>query len=76
MFRIPVQLHDQVTEAVIDTAAEVTLISDRLFKRFSVSTTVIKQVTMNTAGRDLQMKGHFIACDTEYIYGYFFIFML
>ena len=43
--------------AIIDTAAEVTLISDRMYSLLDPPPRRIREVILNTAGRDLKMKG-------------------
>ncbi|KAH3878356.1 hypothetical protein DPMN_002245 [Dreissena polymorpha] len=58
MFRINVTLGDGlVVQAVIDTAAEVTLVSDRVFVKLPGDKPVLEQVSVMTAGLDLCMKG-------------------
>lgn len=58
MFRINVTLGDGfVVQAVIDTAAEVTLVSDRVFEKIPGDIPVLEQVSVMTAGRELFMKG-------------------
>ncbi len=57
MFKIPVALQDYHTEAVVDTAAEVTLMSDKVYKKLANPGSVIKHVTLNTAGREMKMNG-------------------
>ncbi|KAH3883033.1 hypothetical protein DPMN_006981 [Dreissena polymorpha] len=53
MFRINATLGDGlVVQAVIDTAAEVTLVSDRVFKKIPGDLPVLEQVSVMTAGRD------------------------
>lgn len=56
MFKIPVLVGERKLEAIIDTAAQVTLISDRVHETLD-SIPVIQGITMRTAGRDLRMKG-------------------
>lgn len=60
MFRIPIKLQGFRTEAVIDTAAEVTIISDTLHKRLSDPGPIVKQVTLNTAGKEMKLKGFIV----------------
>ncbi|MES9883357.1 MAG: retropepsin-like aspartic protease, partial [Sedimenticola sp.] len=60
MLRVPVTVQGMVIEAVIDTAAEVTLISDRLYERLPRKPATVKEVIMHTAGREMNMKGFII----------------
>ncbi len=60
MCKVPVEVQGYRTSAVIDTAAEITLISDRVYHKLANPGSVIRKVTMNTAGRQLQMKGFIV----------------
>jgi len=57
MFRIPVSVGGETVKAVIDTAAEVTIISDQLYDSLGKKPTIMKRVILNTAGREMRMKG-------------------
>ncbi len=57
MCKIPVEVQGYRTVAVIDTAAEVTIMSDRVYRKLANPGSIIRNVTLNTAGRELQMKG-------------------
>ena len=57
MLSIPVSLQDVKLLAVIDTAAEVTIISDSIFRELQPTPPYLKKVILNTAGRDLRMDG-------------------
>ena len=57
MFRVQFHLQNVPIKAVIDTAAEVTIISDKLYQNLPEKPSVIRKVKMNTAGRDLSMTG-------------------
>jgi hypothetical protein len=57
MFRILVQLQGINIKAVVDTAAEVTLLSDALYSTLPNKPKVIKEVKLCTAGRLMTMKG-------------------
>ncbi len=57
MCKIPVEVQGYRTVAVIDTAAEVTIMSDRVYSKLANPGSIIRNVTLNTAGRELQMKG-------------------
>ena len=56
-YRIPITVQGQELYAVVDTAAQVTLISDELFKSLKFTPPILKEVVMNTAGKGLQMNG-------------------
>ena len=60
MFRVPILIQGVKTFAVVDTAAEVTIISDKLYESLEEKPKIIKEVVMNTAGRDLKMKAHIV----------------
>ena len=60
MIQIPVMLGGIPIEAVVDTAAEVTIISDRVYKELNWTGPIIKQVLLQTAGRELKIKGFII----------------
>ena len=60
MIQIPVMLGGIPIEAVVDTAAEVTIISDRVYKELNWTGPIIKQVLLQTAGRELNIKGFII----------------
>ncbi|VDI20676.1 2'-phosphotransferase [Mytilus galloprovincialis] len=64
VFRVPVKVQGRVCFAVVDTAAEVTLISEEVYKSLKVVPPVLKEVIMHTAGRGMQMNG-FIVGPTE-----------
>ena len=57
MLRITVYLQGILIKAVVDTAAEVTIISDRIFNELKPKPPCLKKVILRTAGRDLKMKG-------------------
>ncbi len=60
MFSIPVQVGDKMVDAVVDTAAEVTIISDRVYAALKQPPKRLRDVQLDTAGRQLSMRG-FIA---------------
>ena len=60
MIQIPVMLGGIPIEAVVDTAAEVTIISDRVYKELNWTGPIIKQVLLQIAGRELKIKGFII----------------
>ncbi|MCG7866421.1 MAG: retropepsin-like domain-containing protein [Candidatus Thiodiazotropha taylori] len=55
MFKVDLQLQTKPIKAIIDTAAEVTIISDKVYENLSEKPGVLRKVKMNTAGRDLSM---------------------
>ncbi|MCG8077509.1 MAG: retropepsin-like domain-containing protein, partial [Candidatus Thiodiazotropha taylori] len=57
MLRVSVLLQDKPLKAVVDTAAEVTIISDRVFAEMDPKPPCLKKVTLHTAGRDMKMQG-------------------
>ncbi|XP_070546257.1 uncharacterized protein [Ptychodera flava] len=58
MYSVPISVEDQEIQAVVDTAAEVTIISDRLYHGLADRPPVIKVTTMQTAGREMGMKAY------------------
>ena len=57
MIQIPISVNGNNILAILDTAAEVTIISDRLIKKLKEKPKISKSVIMHAAGRDMQMKG-------------------
>ena len=55
--KVPVKVHGKQILAVLDTAAEVNIISDRLLHELSQKPEIVKEVTMHAAGRNMKMKG-------------------
>ncbi len=60
MLNIPIKVQGYDTAAVIDTAAAITLLSDRLYDKLNRPGVIIKKVTLQTAARDLQMDGFIV----------------
>ena len=60
MFRVLILIQGVKTFAVVDTVVEVTIISDKLYESLEEKSKIIKEVVMNTAGRDLKMKAHIV----------------
>ncbi|MCG7869179.1 MAG: reverse transcriptase family protein, partial [Candidatus Thiodiazotropha taylori] len=56
-FTAPVQVGNLTVEAVIDSAAEVTIISDRVYQSLTRPPKKLHDVRLDTAGRQLSMKG-------------------
>ena len=59
-FNLAIQVDDKPIRAVVDSAAEVTIISDRIYQSLGSPPQKVKDVTLLTAGRQMAMKG-FIA---------------
>ena len=57
MLSVPVSLQDVKLQAVIDTAAEVTIISDSIFRKLQPAPPFLKKVILHTAVQDLRMDG-------------------
>ena len=57
MLSISAAVGGHTMRAVVDTAAEVTILSDRLYNALDPKPPVIKTVFLYTAGRDMKMKG-------------------
>ena len=56
-FTVPVQVDGVVVEAVLDFAAEVTIISDKIYESLTTPPKKLYDVRLDTAGRQLSMKG-------------------
>ena len=57
MLSVHVCLQDVTLQAVVDTAATVTIISDSIFRELEPKPPYLKKVILHTAGRDLRMDG-------------------
>ena len=57
MLSVSITVGGKVARAVVDTAAEVTILSDRIYDSLRPKPPIIKNVTLNTAGRNMKMKG-------------------
>ena len=57
MLQIPVHICGKSILAIVDTAAEVTIISDQVFETLGNKPKISKKVIMHAAGRDMQMNG-------------------
>ena len=64
LLSVPVSLHDVKLLAIIDTAAEVTIISDSIFRELQPTPPYLKKVILHTAGRDLRMDGFVVGTVT------------
>ena len=57
MLSVNILVGDHLLRAVVDTAAEVTIMSDNIYQSLRPIPPVIKNVVLNTAGRNMKMKG-------------------
>ena len=57
MFSVSVGLDSITVRAIVDTAAEVTIISDKVYNSLNPKPPRVKSVTLNTAGRNMKMQG-------------------
>ena len=58
--RIPVTVQGVALKAVVDTAAMVTIVSDKVYREWTVKAPHFKAVSLKTAERDLKMDGHIV----------------
>ena len=58
--RIPVILQGIALKAVVDTAATVTIVSDKVYRQWTVNPPCLKPATLKLAGRDKKMEGHIV----------------
>ena len=58
--RIPGILHGIALKAVVDTAAMVTILSDKVYREMKTKPPCPKVVTLQTAGRDMKMDGRIV----------------
>jgi hypothetical protein len=58
MFRVPVEVQGMRLQAVVDTSAQVTLVSEEFYKSLDPATPIRKEVVMNTAGNGMLMNGY------------------
>jgi hypothetical protein len=68
MFRVPLKVQGMQLQAVVDTAAQVTLVSEEFHKLLDPAPPIRKEVVMNTAGKGMQMDGY-IAGPFEVVLG-------
>ncbi|XP_033750574.1 uncharacterized protein LOC117334856 [Pecten maximus] len=57
MIVIPVLVHGKKINAIIDTASEVKLISDKVYQGLQDPPVVIEEFTLRGAGKEMEMKG-------------------
>ena len=58
MIHVPVVMDGKTVNALVDTAAQATVISDKLLESFSNKPEVSKEITMHAAGRDMTMRAY------------------
>jgi hypothetical protein len=58
MFRVPVEVQAMQLQAVVDTAAQVTLMSEEFYKSLDPAPPIRREMVMNTAGKGMQMNGY------------------
>jgi predicted aspartyl protease len=58
MLRAPVEVQGMQLQAVVDTAAQFTLVSEEFYKSLDPAPPIHKEVVMNTAGKGMQMNGY------------------
>jgi hypothetical protein len=58
MFKVPVEVQGIQLHAVVDTTAQVTLVSEDFYKSLDPAPPIRKEVVMNTAGKGMQMNGN------------------
>jgi predicted aspartyl protease len=58
MFRVPVEVQGMQLQAVVDTAAQMTLVSEEFYKSLDPAPPIRREVVMNTAGKGMQMNGY------------------
>ena len=56
-YNMAIQVEDKPIKAVVDSAAEVTIISDRVYKALKSPPNKLKDVKLLTAGRQMEMQG-------------------
>ena len=57
VYHVPVQVQDQHLEAVIDTAAESTILSDKIYNKLDPKPRVLSKMKFHMAGRNLTVNG-------------------
>ena len=60
VYTVPVQIQNKSIKAVLDTGAEVTVMSDKLLKQIVPQPATIKNITLKSAGRGMKMEGKLV----------------
>jgi len=68
MFRVPIEVQGMPLKTVVDTAAQVTLVSEEFYKSLDLAPPIHREVVMNTGGKGMQMNG-FIAGPFQVVLG-------
>jgi len=68
IFRVPIEVQGMRLQSVVDTAAQVTLVSEEFYKSLDPAPPIHREVVMNTAGKGMQMNG-FIAGSFQVVLG-------
>ena len=68
MFRVPVEVQGMQLQAVVDTAALVTLVSVEFYRSLDPAPPIRNELVMNTARKGMQMNGY-IAGPFEVVLG-------
>jgi hypothetical protein len=58
MCKVPVEVQGMQLQTVVDTTAQVTLVSDEFYKSLDPAPPIRRDVVMNTAGKGMQMNGY------------------
>ena len=58
--RIPLILQGIALKAVVDTAATVTIVSDKVYRQWTVNPPCLEPATLKLAGRDNKIEGHVV----------------
>ncbi|KAH3822295.1 hypothetical protein DPMN_124069 [Dreissena polymorpha] len=56
-YKLSIELNGKPVEAVVDTGADVTIISEELFNSMKRKPKVKKRVTLNATGKKMKMNG-------------------
>ena len=56
-FSLEIQLGDKPVRAIVDSAAQVTIISEKMYRKLKRPPKKLRDVTLSTAGRQLSMQG-------------------
>jgi hypothetical protein len=60
MYKVKVELQGKIASAIVDTAAEATLISEELYQSLENPPPITSETVMNTAGKGMQMNGFIV----------------
>jgi len=56
MMRLGLQVQGKLTIAIVDTAAEVTIVSNKVFRSWDLKPEITRNIQMHAAGRGMSMK--------------------